>query len=289
MKKNLLEEIGVMLLREGFTVKTLTRTCFDVVARKDQRIILIKVLEDANSITEEFATQMKNVSSYIAASPIVIAEKAGMMLQDNVVYSRFGVFTLNKGTFANAVENKLPFLLSTKAGLTASIAGERLRKKIEEAGYSRGLVSRKVGVSKSMISKYEGGSDISVNKAKALYGLFGPSVFRAIDIFSELKASPEKSSSAIVKKYSTLGFEASEARKVPFDIVARKEKEVIFTELGDRTNPQLESLTKMVDADNLIIFKNKKPKKLPSLTKKEFMDFESANELIKFLREFEKA
>ncbi|MFH1182300.1 MAG: helix-turn-helix domain-containing protein [Candidatus Woesearchaeota archaeon] len=287
MKKNLLEEIGVMLLRDGFTVKTLTRTCFDIVARKDQRIILIKVLEDANSITEEFATQMKKVSGYISASPIVIAEKAGMMLQDNVVYARFGVFTLNKATFRNAVDNKLPFIMSTKAGLTASVSGDRLRKKIEEAGYSLGLVSRKIGVSKSMISKYESGSDISVNKAKALYGLFGPGVFRAIDIFSELKTAPEKSSSLIVKKYGDLGFEASEARKVPFDIMARKEKEVIFTEIGDKTNPQLESLTKMVDADNLIIFKNKKPKTLPSLTKKEFMDFESANELIKFLKEFE--
>jgi putative transcriptional regulator len=289
MKKNLLEEIGIMLLRDGFTVKTLTRTCFDIVARKNARIILIKVLEDANSITEEFATQMKKVSSYISASPIVIAEKAGQLLNDNVVYSRFGVFTLNKATFKNAVENRMPFLISTNAGLTASVAGERLRQKIEEAGYSLGLVSRKIGVSKSMIAKYENGSDISVNKAKALYGLFGPSVFRAIDVFSELSSLPEKSSSAIVKKYSVLGFEASEARKVPFDIVAKKGREVIFTEIGDKTNPQLESLTKMVDADNLVIFKNKKPKKLPSLTKKEFMDFESANELIKFLKEFEEA
>jgi putative transcriptional regulator len=287
MKKNLLEEIGITLLRDGFTVKTLTRTCFDIVARKGARIILIKVLEDANSITEEFATQMKKVSTYISASPIVVAEKAGQLLHDNVVYSRFGVFTLNKATFRNAVENRMPFLMSTNAGLTASVAGERLRQKIDEAGYSLGLVSRKIGVSKSMISKYESGSDISVNKAKALYGLFGPSVFRAIDVFSEPSSLPEKSSSAIVKKYSVLGFEASEARKVPFDIVAKKGREVIFTEVGDRTNPQLESLTKMVDADNLVIFKNKKPKKLPSLTKKEFMDFESANELIKFLREFE--
>jgi putative transcriptional regulator len=288
MKKNLLEDIGIMLLREGFTVKTLTRTCFDIVARKDQRIILIKVLEDANSITEEFATQMKKVSAYISASPIIIADKACMMLQDNVVYARFGVFTLNKATFANAVENKLPFLMSTKAGLTASVAGERLRQKIEESGYSLGSVSRKIGVSKSMIAKYEKGSDISVNRAKALYGLFGPSVFRAIDVFSELRSLPEKSSSSIVRKYSLLGFEASEARKVPFDIVAKKGREVIFTEIGDNANPQLESLTKMVDADNLVIFKDRKPKKLPALTKKEFMDFESANELIKFLKEFER-
>jgi putative transcriptional regulator len=288
MKKGLIEQIGIMLLREGFTVKTLTSTCFDIVARKDSRIILIKVLLDANAITEEYAVSMKKVSSYISASPIVVAEKAGDRLQDNVVYTRFGVFTLNQATFKNAIENKLPFIMSTNAGLTASVSGERLRKKIGEAGYSLGMVSRKIGVSKSMIAKYEKGSDISFNKAKALYSLFGPGVFQAVDVFSELKSYPEKSGSIFVKKYGALGFEASEARKVPFDIVARKEKEVIFTKIGDNTNPQLESLTKMVDADNLIIFKNRKPKKLPALTKKEFMDFESANELIKFLKEFER-
>ena len=287
MKKDLLEEIGVMLLRDGFTVKTLTRSCFDIVARKGKNIILIKVLEDANSITEEYAREMKRLSNYLSASPIILAEKAGNLLEDNVVYSRFGVFTLNKATFRNCLENRFPFVMSTKAGLTASVAGEKLREKMEEAGYSLGSISRKIGVSKRMVMRYEQGSDISVNKAKVLHNLFGPVVFRRINIFSETRPEPGKSSSSIVKKYSSLGFEASETRKLPFDIVAKKEKEIIFTEVGDKANPQLQPFTQMIDAENLVIFKKKKPKKIPALTKKEFMEFESANELIKFLKEFE--
>jgi predicted transcriptional regulator len=138
-----------------------------------------------------------------------------------------------------------------------------------------------------MVLRYEEGSDISVNKARALYNIFGPNVFRRIDVFSLSSSEPQKSSSAIVKKYDTLGFQASETRKVPFDIVAKKEKEIIFTEVGDKTNPQLQPFTQMINADNLIIFKKKKPKRIPALTKKEFMEFESSNELIKFLKEFE--
>ncbi|MBN2454028.1 hypothetical protein JXB11_00630 [Candidatus Woesearchaeota archaeon] len=287
MKKGLLEEIGIMLLREGFTVKTLTRTCFDVVARRGSQIILIKVLEDANSITEEYAEQMKRISSYISASPVVLAEKAGNKLEDNVVYSRFGVFTLNKSTFQNCLANKMPFVMSTKAGLTAAVAGEKLKEKIEEQGYSLGAISRRIGVSKRMVMRYEEGSDISVNKARVLHNIFGPVVFRKIDIFSEGKPEPQKSGSSIVKKYGTLGFEAAETKKAPFDIVAKKEREIIFTEIGDKANPHLQPLTQMINADNLVIFKKKKPKHLPALTKKEFMEFESANELIKFLKEFE--
>ena len=48
MKKNLLEKASVFLLKKGFTVKSLTRSCFDVLARNNERILLIKALEDAN-------------------------------------------------------------------------------------------------------------------------------------------------------------------------------------------------------------------------------------------------
>ena len=62
---------------------------------------------------------------------------------------------------------------------------------------------------------------------------------------------------------------------------------MILTEVGDVHKPGLDSLSKLVDADRLTIYKKKKPKDVPALTKKEFMDFEKARELIKFLKEFE--
>lgn len=64
MKRNLMDEVGVLLLRHGYTVKTLTGNSLDIVARKESRVLLIKVLEDANSISEDFADSMKNLSSY---------------------------------------------------------------------------------------------------------------------------------------------------------------------------------------------------------------------------------
>ena len=50
MKQDILEEACVFLLKQGYTVKSLRQACFDVLARKDDRILLLKVLEDANSI-----------------------------------------------------------------------------------------------------------------------------------------------------------------------------------------------------------------------------------------------
>ena len=42
----------------------------------------------------------------------------------------------------------------------------------------------------------------------------------------------------------------------------------------------------MIDADELVIFKKKKPKNIAAVTKEEFLEFEKADELIKFLKEF---
>ena len=47
MKSSLIDKLGMFLLKDGFTVKSLTRTCFDLLARKQEKILLIKVLEDA--------------------------------------------------------------------------------------------------------------------------------------------------------------------------------------------------------------------------------------------------
>ena len=287
MRKGLIDKLGVFLLKGGFTVKTLTRTCFDLLARKQDKILLIKVLEDANAVSKEHVYEMNMVSSYIGAVPVIIAEKAGNKLEDNILYARFNLYTLNFNTFVNSIKNKFPFVKRTQAGFTISIAGDKLKKKREEMGFSLNYLSKKVGVTSRMIDKYEkGDSEITVNKAMKIYNIFGSNVFNEVNIFSGKNKIESKFKSDFSKKYIDLGFEASDAKKSPFDIIARKDNELILTEVGDKTRPDFSSLSKLLDADNLVIFKKKKPKDVPAVTKEEFLEFEKANQLIKFLKEF---
>ncbi|MFH2027813.1 MAG: helix-turn-helix domain-containing protein [Nanoarchaeota archaeon] len=288
MKPKLIDNISIYLLKKGFTIKILTRTCFDILARKDTRILLIKVLEDANSISEESAYQMNHISSYISASPLIIAEKAGNKIYDNVVYARFGIYTLNLNTFKSSVENKFPFIKSDHAGLTAHIMGDKIKEIREQRGISLGDISRKIGVSKKMVQRYENEeADLTINKAMKIYDLFGHNVFDKINIFETPFKERIQSRSNITRKYSDLGFEAIDTKKAPFDVVAKREKDIILTSVSDKPQPQLDSLSKLVDADKLVIFRKKKPKDVAALTKEEFMEFEKAKELIKFLKEFE--
>ena len=287
MKSNIIDKLGMFLLKDGFTVKSLTRTCFDLLARKQDRILLIKVLEDANAVSKEYTDEMNMVSSYVGAVPVIIAEKAGNKLEDNVLYTRFNLYTLNFTTFVNSIKNKFPFVKRTQAGFTASIAGDKLRKKREEKGYSLNYLSKKVGVTSRMIDKYEkGDSEITINKAMKIYDIFGHQVFNEVNIFSGYKKIESRDKSDFSKKYIELGFEASDTNKSPFDVIAKKDNELILTKVGDKARPDFPSLSKLLDADNLVIFKKKKPKDIPAVTKKEFLEFEKANELIKFLKEF---
>ena len=287
MKQTLLDKVNVFLLRKGFTIKNLTRACFDVLARKSGQILLIKVLEDANSISRQYTEEMVAVASYINASPLIIAEKAGSRLENNIVYSRFDIYTLNFSTFLNCINNKFPFIKRSHAGLTVSVIGKKLREKREEMGYSLNALSKKVGVTSRMIIKYESeNSEVTVNRAMKLYDLFGDNVFNEVNIFSQHQHPESKFETEVSKKYVELGFDAIETKKTPFDIIARKENELIFTEVSDKVNPQMQSLSELLHADNLVIFQKKKPKNIPSMTKKEFMDFDKANELVRFLKEF---
>jgi len=165
--------------------------------------------------------------------------------------------------------------------------GKRLKEKREEHGYSLNALSKKIGVTSRMIMKYENeNSEVTINKAMKIYDLFGHHVFNEVDVFMQQKQPKSKFETEVSRKYVELGFDATETKKTPFDIMAKKDNELIFTEVSDKVNPQMQSLSKLLDADNLVIFRKKKPKNLPSMTKKEFMDFEKANELVRFLKEF---
>ena len=288
MKQAIIDNISIFLLKKGFTIKSMTHTCFDIIARSSSMVLLIKVLEDANSIKKDFTDEMEHISSYINASPLIIAEKAGSSLENNIVYSRFGIYTLNLATFRNCINNHFPFVKRTQAGLTVRILGKKLKHKREQDGYSINELSKKLGVSSRMIIKYENNdSDIRLEKAIRLYNVLGDAVFDKIKVFDSETGLYNEGHSDISKKYSDLGFKSLETKKVPFDIISKKDKDVILTGIGDKTSPKFSSLSRLLDVDNLVIFKKKKPKNIPALTKEEFLDFEKSHELIKFLKEFD--
>jgi predicted transcriptional regulator len=287
MKRDLVEDMILFLVNQGYILKNMD-SGFDVLARKKDKTLLIKVVKDANSLNPEMVYQMKNIASYINGVPMILAESAGNMLEDNVVYSRNGVVTLNLETLKGCVKANLPYVKSSKAGLIVSIDGGELKKLREESGYSLNTLAKKVGVTSRMVARYENeNADVSFINALKIYDLFGDSVFNCVDVFSRPTIDRIDASSDISLKYAQLGFNVLETIRSPFNIVARKEKEIILTSVGDKVSKHVNSLSKLLDADNLLVFNHRKPKvDMPVIAKDEFLEFEKSNEILKFLKEF---
>lgn len=287
MKKEIAEQISIFLLKKGFAVKS-TKGCFDLLARKEEKLLLLKILQDANSINQDFVSEMKNIAGCINAIPLIIAEKSGKEMEDNVVYSRTGIFTLNRETFEEAINQKLPFIKSGKAGLAATLSGEKLRRLREENEMSLNYLSRKLGVSKRMVVNYEANiSDISLPRALKLYGLFGAEVFDKVDIFSKMDKIVYQCLTDVGKKYADLGFEAIETKKSKFDVIAKNKKDIVLTTIGETFDKELNILSMLIDAENLLIFERRKPKiEIPRIAKEDFLGLENGKELIKIIKEF---
>ena len=295
-RSQLTDELCRMLLRHGYAIKCVSKSCFDIVARGTHATVLLRILKDVNALTSQGAEEMRRFSRMAKAVPVVIAESAGKPLEDGVLYLRAGIYTVSVRTFEEALKGRFPVLLSTPAGITCSLSGEALRAKREEGGLSRSDLSRRLGISPKMVDRYESdSSEVTVGKGKRLYDLFGEDVFSPVNLFDaprdERRLLSEKSPSElsdIAAKYAQLGFDVTELRKAPFDMAARDGRELILTDVGEKVNPEMHSLARLIDADNLLIFEGRRPKEeeVPAMAKDEFLELAQARKLVRFLKKF---
>jgi len=82
------------------------------------------------------------------------------------------------------VRNDLPLVMKSNAGLTVMVDGAELQKMRVEHELSAAMLAKRMGVSTTMISKYERErSEVSVGVAEKLYDLFGDRVFKHVNVF----------------------------------------------------------------------------------------------------------
>ena len=287
MANTSLDDASLLLVRQGFMVKSL-HGCFNLLARKGSLIFLLKVLGDANSVPQSAAQEMQRIAASIRAVPLLLAEKAGMPLEDTVVYQRYGVLTLTLPGFESVLGHRRLYLQSGKSGITVSLRADQLKQRREAEGYSLADLSRVLHVSRQMVGQYEADqSSVSLQRAEKLYDLFGPEVFEPIGF--EIPETPLRScTSEIGQKYSALGFEAIETKQTLFDLLAKKEQEIIITRVGNAFDKDAQALSHLLAADNLLIFERKKPKaETPMIAKDEFLELETSKELLKLIKECE--
>jgi putative transcriptional regulator len=101
-KEVLIHQIIDVLARAGFALSdrcNIRPRSFDVAARKDDTLLLCKVLFNIDGLNEETAREMKYLAEYLGGSAIVVGAKTrDQMLEDSVVYMRYDILALNVQT-----------------------------------------------------------------------------------------------------------------------------------------------------------------------------------------------
>ena len=75
---------------------------FDLVARRDNSLLIIKVLTNIDAMSEDVAKELRVLSILLKGHPLLIGERSGTgLLETDVVYDRFGIQAITPETLGN--------------------------------------------------------------------------------------------------------------------------------------------------------------------------------------------
>ncbi len=243
MQLTIVNSVLRILRKAGFMVTDLVETkprCFDIVARKNNMILLLKVLYNVDSLKPGMAKEMKIIAKLLKASPIVIGERFKMdYLERGVVYNRHGLPVVNTATFYDfIVENIYPLVYSAPGGYYVKIDSKKIKEMRERLGLSLGDLARILGVSRRTVKKYEEDIDTSLETALKLEEVLGQDVIKGIDLLNFVKDEEinvdyqfSGEEAEIIEQLKCIGVEVYPIRRAPFDVVSKAEDEKILTGL----------------------------------------------------------
>ena len=163
----LVGNITAMLEDAGFTVSdrcAIRPKSFDIAARRDDDVLLLKVLANIDAFDGHTGVEMRRLGEYLDATPMVIGLRTrDEELDPGVIYFRHGVPVLSPDTAMDLfIEGIPPLIYAAPGGLYVNIDGDLLSDARSEQEMSLGKLANELGVSRRTVSKYEDGMNASV-------------------------------------------------------------------------------------------------------------------------------
>ncbi|MBR4504425.1 MAG: transcriptional regulator [Candidatus Methanomethylophilaceae archaeon] len=244
-RNELINTTRAILAKAGFDVSSalsLRGICFDVIARLDEKILIIKVLSNIDAFSKENAEEMKALADALDATPMVTGERSSAgALEAGIVYSRFNISIVSNETLADLLlEEAPPFIFAAPGGLYVKLDSELLKKAREERGISLGTLAETAGVSRRTIQMYESGMGAMIDAALRIEEYMNLPIIEPIDPFAFKSEEREKEERSVrdvpdlfaLRQLSNLGFKVTPVVKSPFEAVTIDRKSFILTGLG---------------------------------------------------------
>jgi len=189
-REELLNATRQLLTRAGFYCSEVCRirpSSFDFVARKDNILMIVKVLNNVDSINEEVAKELISISRFLDGVPVVVGKKScSSNLEHDVVYFRYGVPIMTYETLSNYLQGMPPLISAAPGGFYVNIDGRIFQRIRNELGYSVGYLARVTGVSRRAIRMYEEGERATIDVAERLAEFMGTDFIKPINLWEEI-------------------------------------------------------------------------------------------------------
>lgn len=190
-----IQHLQQVLERAGFYVADthgVRPSSFDLAARRDSTLLLIKVLKNIDALDAEEASRILELGRLFPALALVIGQTSGSSeLDTGVVYTRYGVPIVSEETLQEYLDKALPpFLYASPGGTFARVDGVRLRLLRQARGLSLGTLAGVAGVSRRAIQLYEEGAGAELGVIERIESFFGEPIVRPIELFERPARRP---------------------------------------------------------------------------------------------------
>ncbi len=233
-----------VLLMAGFACSercNLRPRSFDLVAKRTDLLLIIKVASPIDNVSEEIARDLDLVAVHLGGLPLIVGERGrDTELERGAVYLRYGIAAVHPETLYDYfVENVPPLVYASPGGLYVNIDGDVLRALRECRNLSLGDLGHALGVSRRTISKYEAGMGTTLEMAVKLEEYFDAEVIESIDLLAyashfepgaaPAEPAPETEALAALRR---LGLELHHLRRAPFQAMAHYGEQTILAGFG---------------------------------------------------------
>lgn len=235
-RTRLLAEVRDLLAHTGFYVSDRLWSrglSFDLAARRDDVLLLVKVLLNVDALSQEGAQELTSIAHSLDAACLLVGFKSsGGPLEEGVVYSRFRVPILSPETLQEYLEEGVPpFVFSAPGGLYVRLNATVLHRARQEGGISLGQMATVARVSRRTIQMYLEGMSATAEAAWRLEAFLNEPLILPLDLLSLREEPapgpasepprPEDFQGRIRVLLTHLGYDVLLARRSPFDAITR--------------------------------------------------------------------
>ncbi len=320
-RDHVLFEINDLLSNHGFETSNIyDRSCFDMVARKELELLLLKILINIDGFTGNQAEEIKKVSEIFLASPLVVGVKSkNEYLEEDVVYERHGIPVIAKETLRNmVVDDVYPEVFADRGGYYVQMDGEVIKQVREAQNISRKDLADKAHVSRETIYKYERGMVRAFPEtAMMLESILNMKITLSVNLLNVPNIENEKNENSDntmtnIKtslenqpNLTKLGFGVISTSRTPFDAIAkqesgikiRKNNSTVITNMEKNRNQQalkkmalnVKDLSGITETDAVFLLEGKKSLKciegIPVVHNWEIKEMKNSKEFLSVVRE----